>query len=221
MYGCYYMGISRVPASIAAIVMGTGPLFSAMTAHLLLHDDKMSLKKIVSLFLGFIGIAIISSRKDPGTAAGASELTGIVLLLIASILESLANVIVKKHPTEPLPLTSMQLFLGGLLLTVTSFITETPTTHTYPPIFYISLAWLSFVSAAGFSIWFSIIQKKEIKVSELNLLKFLIPVIGATLSWLLLANEQPDIKSLAGMLLIASSVLVFFRKNKKKLSKIL
>ena len=80
-----------------------------------------------------------------------------------------------------------------------------------PAGFYCALGWLSFLSAAAFSIWFYLLQHDNIRVSELNFWKFLIPVFGATLSWVLLADESPDILSLSGMVLVAVAVLIFNR----------
>ncbi|MDO9615807.1 MAG: hypothetical protein Q7J86_14945, partial [Bacteroidota bacterium] len=43
--------------------------------------------------------------------------------------------------------------------------------------------------------------------------KFLIPVAGAILSWLLLPDESPDFVSVSGMILIASSLLILNLPN--------
>ena len=67
------------------------------------------------------------------------------------------------------------------------------------------LSWLALLSACAFAIWFHLLQR--IAVSELNLWKFLIPLSGAILSWLLLAGESPDAISIGGMLLVALGII--------------
>jgi drug/metabolite transporter (DMT)-like permease len=75
------------------------------------------------------------------------------------------------------------------------------------------------MSAVAFSIWFILLRRPGIKVSELNVWKFLIPVFGAVMSWIILVNEQPEAIALIGMLLIGLSLIVMnayhIRKNNK------
>ena len=60
-------------------------------------------------------------------------------------------------------------------------------------------------SAAAFSIWFHLLS--QVKVSQLNIWKFLIPLVGAALSWLLIPGEHPDLPTLAGMVLIILGII--------------
>lgn len=69
-----------------------------------------------------------------------------------------------------------------------------------------ALDWLAIVSAAGFSIWFYWL--KRVKVSQLNMWKFLIPPFGSLLSWLLVSGESPDSPTVAGMVFVAAAVLL-------------
>ena len=86
-----------------------------------------------------------------------------------------------------------------------------------PPTYFIALIWLGILSAVAFSLWFVVLNRPEVKVSEVNVWKFVIPVLGAVISWLLIPDEHPQWYTLIGMLLIASSiVIVYFRRNRSK-----
>jgi drug/metabolite transporter (DMT)-like permease len=65
--------------------------------------------------------------------------------------------------------------------------------------------WLAFLSATAFAIWFHLLQR--VAVSELNLWKFLIPLSGAALSWLLIQGEHPDLLSMLGMIMVATGII--------------
>jgi drug/metabolite transporter (DMT)-like permease len=93
------------------------------------------------------------------------------------------------------------------MLTLVSIPVEGVNLGPFPLEYYAALAWLSFLSAAAISIWFVLLKRPEVKVSVLNVWKFLIPVSGALLSWLILENENPDIISVSGMVVIAISLL--------------
>jgi drug/metabolite transporter (DMT)-like permease len=75
------------------------------------------------------------------------------------------------------------------------------------------------MSAVAFSIWFILLRRPGVKVSELNVWKFLIPVFGAVLSWVILADEHPEVTALTGMLLIGLSLIVLNANHIRKINK--
>ena len=71
------------------------------------------------------------------------------------------------------------------------------------------------MAAAAFSIWYKLLQRPGVKVSELNLWKFIIPVAGAILSWLLVPGEKPEWITISGMIIITVSLILFYRSTKE------
>jgi drug/metabolite transporter (DMT)-like permease len=222
LYAMFYLGISLVPAAITAIIIGASPLFSAILAHLFLNDDKLSMRKMVSISLGITGVVIIAVSRGSFSWVEGKEFWGILILIMANMAGSMGNVMVVKYRTglPPLLLNSAQLITGGLGLILLSVPFEGLTFGVNEPPYYISLGWLSFMSAAAFSIWFILLRRPGVKVSELNIWKFLIPVFGAVLSWVILANEQPEVIALTGMLLIVLSLIVLNANHIRKKNKL-
>ncbi len=217
-YALYYYGIDQIPASIAAIIVGTIPLFAAVSAHLFLHNDHLNGRKVISLIAAIGGIVLISVSRNSTSDTGNLQVWGIVLMLLAAVSESLLQVVLKKNtePYDPMKLNSAQIFIGGTTLFLVSIPSEGLMNFNLPLTFYASLLWLSMVSAIAFSIWYGLIQKPEIKVSELSMLKFLNPVLGAVLSWIIMANDSPDLYSVLGMIIISTAVLLFYAKKRVK-----
>ena len=60
-YGLFFMGLDKVPGAISSIIVGAGPLFVAVMAHLTLKNDKMTPRKIFAIFMGVLGIVLIST----------------------------------------------------------------------------------------------------------------------------------------------------------------
>jgi drug/metabolite transporter (DMT)-like permease len=79
-----------------------------------------------------------------------------------------------------------------------------------PLVYWLDLLWLSFISAFAFSLWFKLLQRPGVKVSELNLWKFIIPVVGAILSWLIIPGENPEWLTITGMIIITGSLILFY-----------
>ena len=210
LYTLFYLGINLVPAAITAIIIGASPLFSAILAHLLLNDDKLSMRKMISISLGMTGVVVIAVSRGSFSWVEGKEFWGIVILILANMAGSMGNVIVVKYRfgLPPLLLNSAQLMTGGLGLILLSIPFEGLTLGINEPQYYISLGWLSFMSAVAFSIWFILLRRPGIKVSELNVWKFLIPVFGAVLSWVILIDEHPETIAMIGMMLIGLSLIV-------------
>ena len=92
-----------------------------------------------------------------------------------------------------------------------SFFTEAvPEKPDFPFHYWLVLAWLSFMSAFTFSKWYVLLKRPGVKVSELNLWKFILPVFGAILSWMIVPGENADWVTITGMLIISFSLIWFF-----------
>lgn len=210
-YGLFFLGLDKVPGATAAIIIGGGPLFVAIMAHISLNNDKMTLQKLVAILLGLSGVVFISLAKGQLTTNTSSFYPGVGLLLLSNLVGGYTNIMVvkkKQYNISPIILTSFANFTGGLMLLLTSFIFEKPELKWYPLEFYLALLWLAFIPAAGFSIWYSLLQRPGVKVSELNIWKFVVPVSGCILSWIFLPDEKPDLPSVIGIVIITLALQI-------------
>lgn len=213
-YGLFYLSMTMVSGALAAIMIGASPLTAAVVAHYLMADDTLSLPKSISLCIGMAGVVLLSVSRLPWASSGGFvEFTGIVLLFLSTLSSAFGNVLVagEQSDLDPVFLNSLQIFLGGFCLCIVSYFAEDMSVKIlgYPLQYYLALFWLAFVSAAAFSIWFVLLQGAQMKVSGLNLWKFIIPVCGAGLSWLFLPDESPRLVPVIGMICIAVAIICF------------
>ena len=215
-YTLFYSGLNLVPGALGAIIIGAGPLFIAFTAHFFMPNDKLTLPKLGIIFMGIAGIALVSLSNVSGKEAGGNLIfIGIILLFLTNINAGFTNVVIARDANHipPLVLSASSLIIGGVLLFLVSLPAEGFIFKIPPFTYYLSIIWLSFLSAAAYSIWFLLLQRKGVKVSALNMWKFIIPVFGAILSWILIPNESPDLVSIAGITITAFALVLFNRQN--------
>lgn len=213
VYSLLYSGMTMISGALAAIVVGSSPLNAALVAHFTMHDDKMTWQKSISIGIGILGVVIIALSRKPWSLEGIVEFLGILILLTSSISSSYGNVIVAraKKSVPPMILASAQLFAGGCALFLISLPIEGfPDFQSFPVEFYIALVWLAILSAVAFTIWFNLLKKPGVKVSDLNLWKFIIPVFGAILSWIILPDESPSLFPIVGMCCVTLSILAYY-----------
>jgi drug/metabolite transporter (DMT)-like permease len=218
-YALFYSGLNMVPGALGAIIIGSGPLFVSLTAHFLMPNDRLTLPKLGVIFMGIIGIALVSLSNASDKGTGNLIFIGIILLFLTNINAGFTNVIIARDAKHipPLIISSSALIIGGAMLFLVSIPVEGLTFNHPPAPYYFSLVWLSFLSATALSIWFSLLQRKSVKVSDLNIWKFIIPVFGAILSWLVVPNESPDMVSVAGIAITAFALILFNRQNSAQL----
>lgn len=216
-YGLFFMGLAEVPAATSAVIIGAGPLFVAVMAHLTLADDRLTPRKIVAITLGLSGVVFISLAKGEMTSADPHFWSGVGLLVLSNIIGSYTNIMVvkkKEYDISPVVLTSFANFTGGLMLLLASLVVEKPVIGAYPFKFYAAVLWLAFIPAAAFSLWYGLLQKPGVKVSELNVWKFLVPVTGCILAWIILPGESPDRASITGIVIITVALQMLQMQDK-------
>ncbi|HKK63680.1 MAG TPA: DMT family transporter [Bacteroidales bacterium] len=211
-YALFYTGISMIPASIGAIVIGSGPLFIAIIAHLFMPGDRITWRKLLVIIFGLSGVVLVIFGRNPGIEA-AVQLTGILILVGNNIISGFSNVIIalEKKKIPPLILSSVSLAFGGALLFLVSIPLEGLDLSPKPLPYYFSLGWLSMLSAVAISLWVILLKNPGVVVSDLNFWKFLIPVSGAILAWIILPAESPNVISLSGMFITGTALIIFYR----------
>lgn len=216
-YAFFYTGMNMVPGALGAMIVGSGPLFVALVTHIVLKNDKISLRKGISIGLGLTGVVILTLSQKELTVEGSLVGLGVILLIMNNITNGVGNVFAAKTTKglPPLILSSFSMIVGGTTLFLIAIPIEGFSNQTPPSEYFISLGWLSFLSAAAITIWYTLLQRPGVKVSDLNMWKFIIPVLGAILSWTMLPNESPDWMSILGMGVIASALLFLTSKKAK------
>ncbi len=219
-YSLFYEGLKLIPGALGAVVYGAQPLIIAVVAAILHKDDKLTKKKIVTIIFGISGVILISLGRQAFKLGTALELLGVLMILVGNIATATSNVIIsiKSKDINPFVLSSSSLFLGGVILYLISIPAEMRPNGSFPMKYWMILLWLSFMAAAAFSIWFKLLQRPGVKVSELNLWKFITPVTGAVLSWLLIPDEHPEWLTISGMIIITLSLIFYYANTKEAAS---
>lgn len=213
-YTAFYFGVDFVSGAISSIVMGMTPLINVLLAHLIATNDKLNKYKVTSLIISLGGLLLIVGTGNDGAPLTWKGIAGIVLLLLNIILQGYSAISVseEKGKVGPVFLNAVQMFFGGLMIYGVGLATEGY--HSFigkPSGFYLSLGMLVFISVFAFSFWFIALQDKNSKVSDINMCRLINPVLGAVLSWIMLAGEYPTFSTVTGMLVIVSSLIIYFK----------
>jgi drug/metabolite transporter (DMT)-like permease len=212
-YSLFYNGLNLVPGAVGAVVYGAQPLIIAVVAALVLKNDKLTKRKTITIAAAISGVILISAGRHAFNLGSELEYLGIIMILLANLATAGSNIIISKNSRSinPFVLSSISLFSGGIILWLISLFFETGPKAELPFQYWMVLLWLTLMASTAFSIWYVLLQRPGVKVSELNLWKFLNPVAGALLSWWLIKDENPEWLTIAGMIIITVSLILYYK----------
>ena len=96
------------------LVIAMNPMLMAVTAHWLLPDEPLLLRRLAGLGVGFVGVAVLLLSGDSGLAEGGDPLKAGILAGVSTLFMSLSTVLGRKYQTlfDPLPLAGSMFVFG-------------------------------------------------------------------------------------------------------------
>lgn len=209
-YMFFYVGISMSSGVTSSIIAGTLTFFQLGLAYAIYRDNEISIVKIVAAVVGFCGVVFYLTMDNQMRVTFGY---GSVFMFAAMFFAAFGNVLYRKAPgldISPLPLTALQMFLGGLGLmmvggTKVGFVPFDLTSS-----LLLNLLYLSLVSALSFLIWNSIMTYNN--ASKVSVYLFLIPIFGVILSSIIL-GEPLHWYILPSLVLVCISIVVTVRSR--------
>ncbi|HSG40978.1 MAG TPA: DMT family transporter, partial [Thermoanaerobaculia bacterium] len=80
-YSVLYWAEQWVPSGLAAVIFAIFPLLTALIAHFVLPEERLTAGRIVGILVGFVGIAVIFSEDFQALGGPQVAKAGAVLLL--------------------------------------------------------------------------------------------------------------------------------------------
>ena len=194
----------QLPASLAAILNATSPLFGAVIAAIWIKDP-LTRRKIAGLVIGLIGVGVLVGWSP-------TEFTPVVALaagasLLGAAFYGLASVYTKAKVVGARPIgmaTGSQFAAGLLLLPFVPFSTRTGSPSITVVFSVLALALLC--TALAYLLYFRLIV--DVGPAKALTVTFLVPIFG-TLWGALFLGEQITISTMAGCgVVLAGTALV-------------
>lgn len=206
-YSTYYIGLSNTLGSLAAVIQASNAFITVIISVILIADEKLTTRKVAALIIGSLGLIIIN-LKDAGSFH--FKLTGEGFILIATTLNALASVLIRKYGRDQnsFLMTGTQFLLGATPLIIIGALTHTSLVN-FDLKLFLMLSYGAFISATSFTIWTSVLQAHS--ASEFGVYKLFIPIFGTILSVLVL-GEELTIYIILGLIFVLLGAVVLNKK---------
>jgi drug/metabolite transporter (DMT)-like permease len=204
-YTFFYIGLSNTSGTKGSILASTSTFFAVILAHFFYDEDKLNMRKIIGVALGFIGVSIVNISGNG--IQGGFTLTGEGFVIMSSLMGALGGIYTKKvaKDIDPFLVSGYQLFIGSLFLIMAGSLGLEKGI-----IFSIEgfglLLYLGFISAAAFSMWTILLKYNG--VGKISIYKFTIPIFGVFLSYIFLGERLLGANVVLSIILVAASIIL-------------
>ena len=203
-YVLFYIGLSFSTGVQGSIIAGTTSFFQLLAAHFMYKNDRLNLRKILGVTVGFAGVIIVNITK--GTLSlhlGIGE----ILLLFAMAFGGYGNVLAKEaaKKVDVAYLTAYQMMIGSIGLLLIGGLTAGFLPFYFDLKTFGMLVYLSVLSSVGFILWNNVMKYNQ--VGKVSMYLFLVPVFGVILSSIML-NEVLSYLVFIGLMMVTSGIII-------------
>jgi drug/metabolite transporter (DMT)-like permease len=202
-------GETRITSGMASILNATTPIFMVVVAHLLTHDEKLTVGKVAGIGFGFAGTAVLVG---PDVFDGGSLVWGELAVVAASCVYAFAGVYSRRFTgLPPLQAATGQITGGAIILLPLSLLVDRPWTLALPgwEIWGSFLAIALLNTAFAYFIYYKMLATAG--VTYISLCTFIIPPLALVLGAVVL-GENIALNALIGMAIIALGLAAIDRR---------
>lgn len=202
-------GQTQISSSLASILNATTPLFTVFVAHFFIAEERLTLRRLSGVVLGFLGVIVIIGPESVqnGLSGG---LMGKLAILGAALSYAMAAVVGRRVVglgLKPLQTAFGQLTMAAFILVPAALVHDQPWTLPVPPVsVWLALVSLAVVSTAlAYLLYFRLIA--EAGATNASLVTLMIPVVATSLGIAFL-GERLGVAHVAGIALIGLGLMV-------------
>lgn len=200
-------GQIHITSGLASILNATTPIFTVLVAGVMLHDEKVTVNKLIGVVLGFLGTVVMIG---PAALSGMdSHVLAQLAILAAAVLYAFATVFgrrFRKMGVSPMVAAAGQVTASTIFLLPVVLIVEAPQIEVFPSLSVVSaLVALAVLSTAlAYVLYFRILASAG--ATNVLLVAFLIPITAILLGVGVL-GETLNSEQIQGMGMVALGLL--------------
>ncbi len=177
---------------------------------LILKDDRITLRRVLSLLIGTAGIIVVNFQ--PGSGAS-FHLNGEGAILLSTMFNALATVYVRKYGKEqdPALASGLQFLIGSLPLILLGWYIRGEFLQLNISAL-LMLFYGGFVSATAFTLWSMVLKHQS--SGEFGIYKLFVPIFGSVFSVMILGESFTSNLLIGMIMVLAGSLILNWRPRK-------
>jgi drug/metabolite transporter (DMT)-like permease len=207
-YAMMFVAQEWLPASIAAVLFATFPVWLVLLARLTMRGEHLTPLKLLAVALGFGGVIVLQFPRLRGLSFGSNEMLGAGLVLGAAMLIALANVLIRKElsAANPMMVTFFQISSGAVVILALASFFEGPPVFPHGVRPYAVLGYLAvFGTALTYGCFFWLINR--IPIAAIGIIPLLDTTVAVLLGAAFLDERITRYVLLGGGLILTAAAL--------------
>lgn len=211
-FGLLFLGLANATAGTAAVIGQLGVPFTTILSVVFL-GERIGIWRLAGIGLAFAGVMIIVLQPDQISLSA-----GVLYLLVAAFVGSLANILMKR--IDPMPAMRLQAWIG--LFSITPLMATSAMLETDQMAAYLAPDWRIYVASAfavgGVSVFahgsfYSLIKRYD--VTLLSPLTLMTPVMSVLLGVALLGEALTWTMVAGGLIALCGVAVIGMRPNRR------
>lgn len=213
-YIFFYIGLAHTTGVKSSIITGSGTFITLFVCCLMFRQEKLEKRKIAGCLLGFIGLILVNLTGN--SIDFDVSVFGEGFILIAAFSSAMASGFIKmfSKDSDVVMLSGYQFFFGGIVMILAGYFTG-------GRLGGISAAgtglimYMGFISAAAYTFWGLLLKYND--VSKVSACKFMTPVFGVFLSFVILGESgQFGWQMVLSLVLVCAGIFIVNSSGKAK-----
>lgn len=211
-------GEIHIESGLASVLQGTAAFFTLLIAHFVFPDERITLKKVLGLLIGFLGIVVLTSRSSEAaghTSDGSLYLLGQAAVIAASFCYGIGGVYSRKamqRKLDPFVVAAGSMTVASVLAGILAY--AAPLVGAQAPAALGSLSFTTIAAVgmlgllntfAAYLIFYPLI--KVLGSTRTSMVTYVVPVVGLILGSIFL-GELIDLRLLLGTVMILGGIAV-------------
>ncbi len=208
-YSAVYWGEQYINSGLTSVLFAVMPFYTLIFSIWMLPSEKISIKKIIGLLLGFAGVVIIFN--DQIEISSAEAVYGMIAILIAPAFSAIGTLIAKKaaNTYHPVILNTFPIFYCSIALFILSFIFESQSQAVFDETAIFSIIYLAmFGTGIAFVLYFWMLSHQSAVL--MSMITFVTPPLALIWGWLLLGEAITEFLVVGLVLILAG---IFFARR--------
>jgi drug/metabolite transporter (DMT)-like permease len=186
-YSLIFWSEQTISSGLAALLQATMPLFTVLLAHFLARQEKLTLRKVLGVVVGFVGVGLLML---PDLQSGQqAHVLGQAAMVASSLSYAGATLFARSQLRghAPLASTTGQLTMGALLITPLSLVVEHPLGLSPAPVAIGSLLALTILGTViAYIIYYALLERTD--ATFVSTVTYIIPIFGLILGAVVLGE---------------------------------
>lgn len=210
-YMFFYVGLAHTTGVKSSIITGIGTFLTLLVACLIFKQEKLTSTKIIGSMLGFTGIVLVNVTGN--NLDMNMSLMGEGFVLLAALSSAFSSAFIKEFSkdSDVVMLCGYQFFCGGICMAIVGALAGGKLVYSGLECILLIL-YMGFISAAAYTLWSLLLKYND--VSKVSTCKFMNPIFGVLLSFIILKEHNAlGWQVLAALILVTLGIYIVNQKK--------